>query len=176
MERCITKEMSAQKWDRYLNESKQIMTVEEVQDMMNSKPGVDGRKVLQEAEVAESHDQLMVSQCCHACDLIIFPLNTLLETCLGALENATIGMFKKAKWNDQKRHKVMSHKREEDGLASMPLTAENEFQLKTFIAKLHPLVADDSGKSGRIFPKANGALSQTDNWAATHMFHNQEWD
>lgn len=130
--RCITKETSSQKWDRYLDESEQMLTVDEVQEMMNSKPGVDGRKVLQEAEVAESPDQLMVSQYCHACDLIIFTLTRLVGTRPGALANATIGMFEKAKWDNQKRRKVMlvsSHKREEDGPAPIPLTAENEFQV-----------------------------------------------
>ena len=137
-----------------------MLTVDEVQEMMNSKPGVDGRNTLQEAEVAESPDQLMVSQYCHARDLIIFTLTRLVGTRPGALENATIGMFEKAKWDDQKRRKVMlvsSHKREEDGPAPIPLTTENEFQIKTFIDKLRPLVADDSGKDSKIFLKADGA-------------------
>ena len=69
-------------------------------------------------------------------------------------------MFEKAKWDDQKRRKVMlvsSHKREEDGPAPIPLTAENEFQIKTFIDKLRPLVGDDSGKDSKILFKADGA-------------------
>ena len=158
--RCITKETSAQKWDRYLNESEQMLTADEVQEMMNSQPAVDGRKALQEAEVAESPDELTVTQYCDARDLIIFTLTRLVGTRPGALENATIDMFEKAKWDDQKRRKVMlvsSHKREEDGPAPIPLTAENEFQLKAFIYKLRPMVADDGGKNGKIFLKKDGA-------------------
>jgi len=158
--RCITKETSSQKWDRYLEESEHMLTAEEVQEMMDSKPGVDGRKALQEAEIAENPDALMVSQYCHARDLILFTLTRLVGTRPGALENATIGMFQRAKWDDQKSRKVMlvsSHKRDEDGPAPIPLTAENEFQLRTFINKLRPLVADDSEENSKIFLKADGA-------------------
>lgn len=54
----------------------------------------------------------------------------------GALENATVGMFEKARWDAKKRNKVMfvpSHKREEDGPAPIPMdpdTVEMSIRLK----------------------------------------------
>ena len=70
-------------------------------------------------------------------------------------------MFEKGKWDDQKRRKVIlvsSQKKEEDGPVPIPLTAENEFELKVFIYKVRPVVvADDNGKNSKIFLKNDGA-------------------
>ena len=51
--RCITKETKSQKWDRYLDESCHLLTNEEVQDILTSKPAVDGRAALVAASEAE---------------------------------------------------------------------------------------------------------------------------
>ena len=51
--RCINKETKSQKWDRYLDESCHLLTNEEVQDILTSKPAVDGRAALVAASEAE---------------------------------------------------------------------------------------------------------------------------
>lgn len=51
--RCITKETKSQKWDRYLDESCHLLTNEQVQDTLTSKPAVDGRAALVAASEAE---------------------------------------------------------------------------------------------------------------------------
>ena len=158
--RCITKETSAQKWDRYLNESELIA---------DSRWGSGNDEFTASGGWKESAARGRGSRepgrtngysYCHARDLIIFTLTRLVGTRPGALENTTIDMFEKGKWDDQKRRKVIlvsSQKKEEDGPVPIPLTAENEFELKVFIYKVRPVVADDNGKNSKIFLKNDGA-------------------
>ena len=55
---CITKETSSEKWDRYLNESEHLLTSEEAEDILNSKPAVDGRQALLEADKTDNPQDL----------------------------------------------------------------------------------------------------------------------
>ena len=80
-----------------------------------------------------------------------------------ALEKAALEMFHKAKWNDDKRKKVMlvsSHKREEDGPAAIPMSPEIKYLIKIFINKLHPLVTDETSPKCKIFLKNDGTPFQ----------------
>ena len=161
--RCITKETSSAKWDRYLDESDQLLTATEVEDILSSKPAVDGRAALMKADQADDVEDLSISQYCEARDFLIVTLTRAVGTMPAALENATLKMFNKAKWDDQKRKKVMlisSHKREEDGPAPIPMSPDTEYLLNIFITKLRPKVTDDTDPTAKIFLKADGAPFQ----------------
>ena len=69
--RCITKETASHKWDRYLDESDKLLTSAEVEDILSSKPAVDGRAALVAADEAESVQDLTFKQYCEARDLLI---------------------------------------------------------------------------------------------------------
>lgn len=128
--RCITKETKSQKWDRYLDESCHLLTNEEVQDILTSKPAVDGRAALVAASEAEDSADLSMKQYCDARDYLIVSLTRAVGTRPAALENASLEMFCKALWDDGKRKKVMlvsSHKREEDGPAPIPMNPDTEY-------------------------------------------------
>ena len=158
--RCVTKETASDKWDRYLDETDHLLTNEEVQDIMTSKPAVDGRAALVAADQADDVSDLTLRQYCDARDYLIVTLTRAVGTRPAPLENATIRMFQSATWDDNKQRKVMmvsSHKREEDGPAPIPMAPDTEFLVSTFITKLRPLVADDSRPDAKIFLKADGA-------------------
>ena len=161
--RCITKETTSSKWDRYLNESDHLLTNDEVQDILSSKPAVDGRAALVAADQAKSIDDLSIKQYVDSRDLLVVTLTRAVGTRPAPLENATIEMFRKAQWDDAKRKKVMmvsSHKRQEDGPAPIPMSPDTEFLMNTFIEKLRPLVTDDTSPSSKIFLKNDGAPFQ----------------
>ena len=146
--RCITKETTSLKWDRYLNESDQLLTNKEVEDILTSKPAVDGRAALLAADQAESTEHLSNKQYCDARDFLIVTLTRAVGTRPAALENATLEMFHKAKWDYNKQRKVMlvsSHEREEDGPAAIPMS---------------PLVTDETSPRSKIFLKNDGAPFQ----------------
>ena len=94
--RCITKETVSQKWDRYLDESEHLLTNEEVQDILSSKPAVDGRAALAAADEAEDIADLSMKQYCDVHDYLIVSLTRAVGTRPVALENATLEMFWKA--------------------------------------------------------------------------------
>ena len=161
--RCITKETTSAKWDRYLNESDHLLTNDEVEDILSSKPTVDGRAALVAADQAKSIDDLSIKQYVDARDLLVTTLTRAVGTRPAALENATIEMFNKAQWDDGKRKKVImvsSHKQEEDGPAPIPMSPDTEFLMNTFIEKLRPLVTDDTSPKSKIFLKNDGAPFQ----------------
>ena len=105
--RCITKETSSLKWDRYLDELDDLLTATEVEDILTSKPSVDGRAALVDADQADDVKGLSISQYCEARDYLIVTLTRAVGMRPAALENATLQMFNKAKWDDKKRKKVM---------------------------------------------------------------------
>lgn len=157
--RCITKEKSSHKWDHYLDKADHLLTNEEVEDIMTSKPAVDGQAALLAADWADDVNDLSLRQYCDARDFLIVTLTRAVGTRPAPLENATIKMFQKARWDDDKRRKVMlvsSHK-QEDGPAPIPMAPDTEYLVNTFIAKLRPLVTDDDDTNGKIFLKADGA-------------------
>ena len=161
--RCITKETSSAKWDRYLGKSDQLLTDAEVEDILTSKPAVDGRAALVTADEADDIEGLSLKQYCDVRDFLIVSLTRAIGTRPAPLENATLEMFHKANWDDQKRKKVMlvsSHKREEDGSAPIPMSPETEYLMNIFISKLRPRVTDDTGEKTKIFLKADGAPLQ----------------
>lgn len=156
--RCITKEKSSHKWDHYLDKADHLLTNEEVEDIMTSKPAVDGQAALLAADWADDVNDLSLRQYCDARDFLIVTLTRAVGTRPAPLENATIKMFQKARWDDDKRRKVMlisSHK-QEDGPAPIPMAPDTEYLVNTFIAKLRPLVTDDDDTNGKIFLKADG--------------------
>ena len=59
---------------------------------------------------------------------------------------------------------VVSHKREVDGPAPIPLDFNMVHQLEIIITKLRPLVSKDGSDSGKIFLKTDGAPFQ---WPST---------
>lgn len=68
----------------------------------------------------------------------------------GFLENATVGMFEKARWDTKKRNKVMfepSHKREEDGPAPITMDPDTVFLMRVLVEKPRPLVTQDKDPS-----------------------------
>ena len=161
--RCITKETAPDKWDRYLDEADHLLTNEEVEDIMTSKPAVDGRAALLAADQADDLKDLSLRNYCDARDFLIVTLTRAVGTRPAPLENATIKMFQNAQWDDNKRRKVMmvsSHKRQEDGPAPIPMAPDTEYLLNTFINKLRPLVSDDDSPTAKIFLKADGAPFQ----------------
>lgn len=95
--RCITKETSSQKWDRYMDETEQLLTSDEVEDILNSKLAVDGRKALQEADQADCVEAMTISQYCAARDMLLVTLTRAVGMRPGVLENATLSMFETAK-------------------------------------------------------------------------------
>ena len=161
--RCITKETAPDKWDRYLDEADHLLTNEEVEDIMTSKPAVDGRGALFAADQADDLNDLSLRQYCDARDFLIVTLTRAVGTRPAPLENATIKMFQNAQWDDNKCRKVMivsSHKRQEDGPAPIPMAPDTEYLVNTFITKLRPLVSDEDSPNAKIFLKADGAPFQ----------------
>ena len=135
-----------------------------MEDILTSKPAVDGRAALLAADQAESTEHLSIKQYCDARDFLIVTLTRAVGTRPAALENATLEMFHKAKWDDNKQRKVMlvsSHKREEDGTAAIPMSPETEYLVQVFINKLRPLVTDETSPRRKIFLKNDGAPFQT---------------
>jgi len=78
--RCITKETTAAKWDRYLNESEHLLTNDEVDDILSSKPAVDGRAALAAADQADDIASLSINQYCDAHDFLIVTLTRAVGT------------------------------------------------------------------------------------------------
>lgn len=79
------------------------------------------------------------------------------------METATLGQFRTAKWDSKKRTKVMlvvSHKREVEGPAPIPMAEETLHFMEVFVAKLRPLVTSDNSDTGKIFLKSDGAPYQ----------------
>ena len=156
----ITKETSSDKWDKYLNECDTLLTSKEVNQIMNLQPAVQGRQALIAADSAKSSDTLTIKQYGAARDLLIVSLTRAVGTRPGPLENATLSMFEKARWDDKKRKQVMlvtSHKREEDGPAPIPMDPDTIYLMQIFIKKLRPLVTDDKSPNSKIFLKSDGA-------------------
>ena len=83
--RCINKETTSVKWDRYLNESDQLLTNDEVEDILTSKPAVDGRAALLAADQAEGTEHLSTKQYCDARDFLIVTLTRAVGTKPAAL-------------------------------------------------------------------------------------------
>ena len=157
--RYITKETASEKWEKYLNECDTLLTNKEVEDIITSKPALEGRKALMVADTAEDPDDLSVAQYCAARDFLVTTLTRTVGTRPGPLENATLHMFKKAQWDDKKRVKVMlvtSHKREEDGPAPIAMGPDTVHLMQVFLDKLRPVVTDDNTLTGKIFLKADG--------------------
>ena len=137
-----------------------MLTNQDVDEIMNSQPAVDGRQAIIAADSAESSKDLTIKQYGAARDLIIVTLTRAAGTRPGPLENATLEMFEKARWDDKKRKQVMivsSHKREEDGPAPIPMDPDTIYLMQVFINKLRPVVTDDKSKESKIFLKSNGA-------------------
>ncbi len=158
--RCVTKETSSAKWDRYLDESDTLLTTNDVHEIMNSEPAVEGRKALVAADLADDIDDLTLSQYCAARDFLLMTLTRDGGPRPGPLETATLRMFEKAEWDDKKRRKVMlvsSHKRDEDGPEPIPMAPDTEYQMKVFIEKLRPLVHGENNPDSKIFLKRCGA-------------------
>jgi len=63
--RCITKETTATKWYRYLDESKHLVTNGEVQDILSSKPAVDGRAAMLAADQGDDIEGLSFNTAMH---------------------------------------------------------------------------------------------------------------
>lgn len=161
--RCITKETSSEKWEKYLSECDSLLTSQDVEEIMNSQPAVEGRRAIIAADRARSSQELNLQQYGAARDLLLVSLTRAVGTRPGALENATVGMFEKAGWDAKKRNKVMfvpSHKREEDGPAPIPMDPDTVFLMRVFVEKLRPLVTRDKDPSSRIFLKSDGAPYQ----------------
>ena len=161
--RCITKETTGAKWDRCLDESEHLLTSKEDEEILSSNSAVDGRAALAAADQAEDTKGLSITQYCDARDFLIVTLTRAVGTRPAALENATLEMFEKAKWDDEKRKKVMlmsSHKREEDGPAPIPMSPDTEYLITVFINKLRPLVSDEDARKSKIFLKNDGAPFQ----------------
>ena len=100
--RCITKETASHKWDRYLDESDKLLTSAEVEDILSSKPAVDGRAALVVADEAESVQDLTFKQYCQARDLLIMTLTRTVGTRPAPLENATLQQFQRTRWDEKK--------------------------------------------------------------------------
>ena len=88
--RCITKETSLDKWDRYLDESEHLLTTTEVDYILTSKPAVDGKAVLVKADQADGIESLSIAQYCEVRDYLIVTLTRAVGTRPTALENATL--------------------------------------------------------------------------------------
>lgn len=134
-----------------------------MEDILTSKPAVDGRAALLAADQAEGTEHLSTKQYCDARDFLIVILTRTVGTRPAALENATLEMFHKAKWDDNKQRKVMlvsSHKREEDRPAAILMSPETEYLVQVFINNLRPLVTDETSPTSKIFLKNDGAPFQ----------------
>ena len=121
---------------------------------------MDGRSALVAADAAKDSDDLSMKQYCDARDYLIVSLTRAVGTRPGALENATLDMFRKALWDDAKRKKVMvvsSHKRDEDSPAPIPMSPDIEYAMNVFIDKLRPLVTEDTSARSKLFLKNDGA-------------------
>ena len=67
----ITKETVSHKWNRYFDESDHLLTNEELEDILSSKPAMDGRSALVAADEAKEIDDLSMKQYCDAWDYLI---------------------------------------------------------------------------------------------------------
>lgn len=146
-----------------MNDCDSLLTKKEVDAIMNSKPAVEGRKAIMLADAATSTKELSVQQYCAARDFILVSLTRAVGTRPGALERATLGMFKSARWDNQNCTKVMlvtSHKREADGPAPIPMDVGLVNLVDIFIRKLRPLVTEDESNDARVFLKTDGAPYQ----------------
>ena len=113
--RCISKETAPDKWDCYLDEADHLLTNEEVEDIMTSKPAVDGRAALLAADQADDVKDLSLRNYCDARDFLIVTLTRAVGTRPAPLENATIRMFQNAQWDDNKHRKVMMREEQNAG-------------------------------------------------------------
>ena len=130
---------------------------------MASRPAVEGKKALEEAERSRNTKDLTLAQYAAARDYIIVSLTRSVGTRPGALEAATIGQWNAARWDANEKAKVMlvtSHKREVDGPAPIPCDQWITHDLQVFLTKLRPLVCGDSSDSGKLFLKSDGAPYQ----------------
>ena len=129
--------------------------------MITSEPAVDGRAALVAADQADDITSLSIGQYVAALDFLIITLTRAVGTRPSPLENAMPRMFQNAKWDDQKLRKVMqvsAHKQQEDRPGPIPMTADTEYLLNKFSAKLRPLVTDEEDPSAKIFLKYSAGL------------------
>lgn len=127
---------------------------------MQSEPAQQGRRAL---EAAHRGTGLTLSHYQSARDFLLVALTRTVGTRPGALESATIGQLRNARWDGQKRTKVMlvtSHKRQVEGPAPIPLNAELAEDMEVFIRRLRPLVNQDNSDDAKIFLKSDGAPYQ----------------
>ena len=78
---------------------------------------------------------------------------------LPPLSNATLDEYRRAKWHETTQKKIMlagKHKREENGLAPLPMEPEVAYLMQVFIDKVRPMVTDDQSPNSTIFVKADG--------------------
>ena len=137
-----------------------MLTTPEVNEIMASAPAQEGQKALVEAEKCTDTSQLTVSQYAAARDFIIMAITRNCGTRPGALETVTLGQWRAARWDNDETSKVIlvtSHKREVEAPAPIPCNREIVRWIEVFVAKLRPLLADDSSNSGKLFLKSDGA-------------------
>ena len=72
--RFIMKETSSDRYEKILEESDQILTNQEVEAIMSSRPAIDRRLALGQAEVAKSPETLTLQQYAAARDLLVVSL------------------------------------------------------------------------------------------------------
>ena len=152
----IRKETSKDRWQKYLNECDTRLTSAEVDAIMNSEPALKGRHAF---TAAQSGHQLTSTQYCAARDLLIMQCTKAVGPRPGPLENATLETFQTAKWDADKRKKVMlvaPHKREQDGPAPLAMDSELAFLMEVFINKIRPVITSDTSPESKIFLKADG--------------------
>ena len=140
-----------------------LMKTREVHAIMESEPSKEGQMPLAAAKKSTSSHELSLSQYTAARDYLLVALTRTVGTRPNALEMATLGQFRMAKWDQKERSKVMlvtGHKREMEGPAPIPMSKEMVEQLGVFTTKLRLLVTQDFSDSGKIFLKSNGAPYQ----------------
>ena len=149
--RTITKRTSKDTWQKYLNECDNLLTSSKVDMIMSSDPAIKGRQAF---TAAHAGDDLTLMQYSAARDLLIMLCTKAVGSHPGALKNATLQSFTSARWDQDKKHKIMlvtAHKREEDGPAPLALDEETAYIIEVFLDKVRPVVTNDKTPSSLIF-------------------------
>ena len=132
----VDAETQAEQNDRWLDESVDLLTTEEIADLKQSKPYIEGTKAIHQAGEGKMLSQ---SEFIAARDLLLVRFATDNGTRPGPLNNAKMSDYEKAESSEGNRVMLISkHKRAKDGPAILGMKPDLQNLMDIYVDKIRP--------------------------------------
>ena len=142
----------SQQLQRHIDEADELLTPEDIQRLKQSRPYTEGIKLIIQAGQGK---RLNVREFAEARDLLLGRLTLATGTRPGALNNATVNDYEKAKSEKGKRIMLVAkHKRSKDGPAILGMDAELQKLMSIYVREIRPSVAQP--EEDKLFVKDDG--------------------